>query len=120
MNIEEFITESITGIVNGLSQASASIKEQGAIINPMIDINGFMESSSSHRMGAAPKGRKVQNVEMTVAVSASETDNGGHGSIGINVVGFQAGLSTSDTSSNNSSVSTIKFNVPIAFPVGDQ
>ncbi|PPL04906.1 hypothetical protein [Parapedobacter indicus] len=116
MNIEEFISESIKGIVSGITTASTEIKSNGAIINPLVDINGFMEITEGRSV--APIGRKVQEVEMTVAVTASDNETSGQGKVGINVVGFSAGFSTGDSGSQNSTVSTIRFNVPIAFPVG--
>lgn len=114
MGIEDFIANSISGIITGLNKSAESLKNTGAIINPNMDVNGFMDTPGSRSI--APKSRKVQEIEFNMAVSVNESETDGDGRIGINIVGFNASLGSGSSNVQNNTVSSVKFSVPIAFP----
>lgn len=111
MEIKEFVATVLKDIVYGLNDASQSFFETktGAIINPM------MTGERSVRTDGGGS-RLIQQVEMTIAVTVSDSKEKG-GDAGIKVALFSAGLASAEAT-RNSTVSTVKFAVPIAFPVG--
>lgn len=113
MEIKDFISNAISEIVAGIEKAADDLKNKGVLINPIVDLNGFVNTSET----ATRSGRKVQQIEMSIAVTIGDSVNSG-GKIGLNVLGFGADLETGNNIQTNNSVSSIKFYIPIAFPVG--
>lgn len=111
MEIQEFVSTVIIDIVKGINKASEELKDSGARINPTIKAHDIAieEGHKGHR--------SIQHIEMSIAVTVGDTRDKG-GKAGINVAGFSAEVLAGKSSAINSSVSTVKFVVPIAFPVG--
>lgn len=106
MELKEFIKKSLRDIVLGISEAQEELKETGAIINPSameIDNNGIKTISPEGN----GNGRLIQKVEMTLAVSSKKLSGG---ALNIEVLGFEA-------KNKSENVSTLKFNIPVSFPV---
>lgn len=116
MNISDFISESIIGVVEGVKAASEALKEQNVKLNPPMDSGGFIQTDGTRSI--TPKQLKVQSIEMSIAVTTSDQSSGVSGKAGVSVLGFNAGLDTGGNTTLNSTVSNIKFSVPIAFPQG--
>jgi len=93
MELKDFVSQTITSIIEGVREAQASAQD-GAYVNPV--------------MAARP-------IEFDVAVTVTETTEKKGGG-GIAVAGFIKAEGGGLTSSANSSVSRIKFHVPVTLP----
>ncbi len=108
MELQEFITETITQIVNGVTNAQKKLKDTGCVINPYA-------SDMEHRI-MTPKNNKVravQKIKMNIVLSLSEK-NGGKKGIGVAKI-INAGFSN-ENSNESSEVTSVQFEIPIAFP----
>jgi hypothetical protein len=101
MNLEDFVKESLAQIFRGVKGAAAVALATGAAIDP-------------RQYGTVTRtddvGRTIQNIAFDVAVTVTETDDvkGGISVMGIGVKGTTSELS--------STVSRIKFRVPVTLP----
>lgn len=113
MEIKEFVSTVIIQVVTGLNTAKEQLKENdsGAIINPAVGGDGNVHNDTW------PPRRLIQQIEMSIAVTATDSHNIG-GKAGLNIAVFSAEISGAKVSASNSTVNTVKFTVPIAFPVG--
>jgi hypothetical protein len=113
INLQEFVTESLVQIVEGVKTAQVRVSETGAKINPD---NYYFDGTRYrfHPSGYSENEEFGQLVDFDVAVTAVDKGDlkGGIGVVGgvINL-GYKAekGLETS-------SVSRIKFSVPVFLP----
>ncbi len=100
MDLETFIAETLRQIVKGVKTAQEHEDCKGGQINPYLD----RERSIS-----------IKQIEFDVALTVTEgTEKQGKGNLGIASV-FGVGGQASSTSAN-SSVSRIKFEVPVVLP----
>jgi len=108
MDLKEFIKSAMVDIVTGVEDAKTELgNQQNHICPPMgpayadkfsIALNGF-------------NGLYYQQIEFDIAVTAeNKSDNGAKA--GIKVLGLEANLGSGMTS-NNSTLSRIKFHVPL-------
>lgn len=104
MDLKEFVKTSLIEILGGVKEAQAAVREEDGSINP--------PHYGQPKGLTVPGGVELQYVDFDVAVTASE---GSELSGGISVVGIGAKGSTAELSS---SVSRIKFRVPVGLPVG--
>lgn len=108
MDLETFIAETLRQIVKGVKTAQQSEDCKGSYINPcgtVVTMKGDFHSSTP------PKAR---NIEFDVAVTAVE---GTEKKSGIGVVTGVFGIGGQAASNvTNSSVSRIKFDVPVILP----
>jgi hypothetical protein len=117
MNLQDFIKEALVQIARGIEGAAAELKDSKAVVNPRNvqtlevphgDIYGFVDTETKFL-------KAVQKVEFDVAVSAS-TGSATKGGIGIMVGAIGLG-SQGKSESRDSSVSRIKFQVPMVLPM---
>ncbi len=107
MELQQFVTETLIQIVEGVQDAKADVRSAGGEINPELMSAGKDQMvSTSNRM--------VQLVDFDVAVTVSE-GTGTKGGGGIFVGAFGLGAQGESTAAS-SSVSRIKFQVPISLP----
>jgi hypothetical protein len=112
MKLQEFVTETLREIVTGVKAAQQYADAQGAKINPPSRKLGELKSM---RIVDASTGQLLRDVEFDVAVTFTE-GTVAEGGAGIFVAGLGLGAKgKSDTSS--SSVSRIRFAVPVSLPV---
>lgn len=117
MNLREFVGQTLSEIVQGVSDAQVSLGDLGKGICPPIFTTASMpELMKKHLFTGGDK--LVQLVEFDVAVTVEKgTDTKG----GIGVFVGSIGLGTQGASSaSNSSISHIKFTVPISLPSKNQ
>ncbi len=114
LNLEDFIAQSLVQIVNGVVESQKRIAELGGKINP----TGYVVQPSGQlnwdKSGYGTQHEIGQVVEFDVAVVAGENKDikGGMGVFVSGVtVGYQAGKSK-----ENSSVSRVRFSVPLFLP----
>jgi hypothetical protein len=110
MKLQEFIAETLKAYIAGVKDAQEYAAEYDARVNPPT-LPG--DTRVQRRQSDAPQ--DVQDVEFDVAVTSSEgsTTKGG---AGIFVAAIGMGVQAkADTT--NSSISRIKFKVPVGLPV---
>jgi len=99
MELQDFIGETLKQIISGVKNAQESAIELGAKVNP--------------RGGSTVE---MRNIHFDVAVSTSEgTETKGGIGVFVNPVGSVGSQDQSDVA--NSSMSRIKFSVPVKLPV---
>jgi len=110
MELNTFVTQTITQIAEGVSQVQEKIDKFSAIVNPpgIIDLNGIVIISD--RSGY----RTAQNIEFDVSLTETEsTQAGGQVGVFFGSVGI-GGHGKTEVGSN--AVNRVKFSVPIALP----
>lgn len=114
MELKDFISNALTQIVEGVQEAQGKVTVLGAEINP--SVMGGIDYVAKHGGGMETRnGNYAQIVEFDVAVTASE-GKGTTGGIGI-VAGVINLGSSGQSTSENTSVSRLKFKVPVALPM---
>ncbi|MEE9131239.1 MAG: hypothetical protein V3T84_14560 [Phycisphaerales bacterium] len=114
MELQEFITESLTQILTGVKAAEERAGEHGGVINPRV------RSPGGDKRPVIVSGtglRPAETVHFDVAVTVVE---GTQAKAGIGVVAGVFGIGAKGSSTaESSSISRLKFSVPIAFPFMD-
>lgn len=103
MELDKFVTQTLTMISKGVNDAKSKCNDFGAIIN---------DAPSSLSPGTGMYGtneKLIQTVEFDVAITTEDASNG-EGKISVLGVGLGGGTSSKDTLT-----SRIKFNVPVSF-----
>ncbi len=103
MELKEFITQTLIQIQEGVQGAISALPQGPGVINPVF-------SENPNDIGVD----NIQNVEFDVAVTVTDKMSGG-GKAGIKVFAIELGGDGSK-SVEQSSVSHIKFTVPIVPP----
>ena len=111
MNLREFVSESITQLMQGVQDADKKAKEMDSIVNPII--HGPRADAPANIL---PKGNSsaIFYVDFDIAVTATEKDEIG-GDAGLKVAGI-GGQLRGATGSENSQLSRMKFTLPITLP----
>lgn len=111
MNLEEFVAESLTQIVNGIVKAQAGVSDTPALINPHM-----RSTSGEHTIGEAEGrgGQPVSYVAFDVAVTTTKA-TGTKSGIGILVGSIGLG-SQGKTDKSKGSESRIQFKIPVLLP----
>ncbi|WP_417602023.1 hypothetical protein [Pararhodobacter oceanensis] len=108
MNLQEFITQTIEGIVDATSQLQKKYETEGIIINPPIsdtDRDSFREGSDLHTF------RRIEIIEFDVAVTAASESVGG-GKAGLRIFSAEAGLEGKHER-RSEEISRVRFSIPI-------
>ncbi len=107
MELQEFISESLSQIINGIEDAQAKLKDQTKF-HPVIYHPG---------QNTSPAFNVTEHVEFEVIVNA---ESGSSASAGgkINVFSLSIGAGAEDIS-KNTQMNKIKFSVPISFCRGE-
>lgn len=116
MNLQEFITQALVQIASGIAEADERLSDVGSIVNPRhVTGAGNDKNNVYGYISEEPKYlRAVHSVDFDVAVTAVE---GKETKGGIGIVVGAIGLGSQGRSEESStSVSRIKFRVPIALP----
>ncbi len=113
MDLQEFISQTLIQIVNGVTDAQNIESEKGAKISP--SLSGSAEYAAEHGFLKSDAG-PAQIVQFDVAITAKE-GTGTKGGIGV-VAGIVSLGSTGQSNTENSSVSRVKFSVPVTLPNG--
>jgi hypothetical protein len=108
MDLKEFTKETITQIVSAVREANEQINDFGASI-PTDYFQGS-KAITSFKDGE----KNIIDIEFDVAVSAVESANVGGGA-GIKVAAFNIGLGT-NSQNENSTLSRVKFTLPLVLP----
>lgn len=118
MNLEDFISATLTQIAHGIESASNNLEASNALISPRniqpvpkneFKIYGYLESREQSKYL-----RVVEQIEFDVALTASKGE-GKKGGIGVMVGSIGLGVQ-GRKEEENSSVSRVKFRVPMVLP----
>ncbi|EGR1752928.1 hypothetical protein ACEUKD_08695 [Vibrio diabolicus] len=103
MELDKFVSKTLSMISKGVSEAQVECEEYGAVINDA--------PSRMHReTGVYGSNASImQNVEFDVAIMTEDTSNG-EGKISVMGIGVGGGTQSKDTYT-----SRVKFNVPVSF-----
>lgn len=115
MELSKYISTTLTEIVNGITDAQEKIKDSGAVINPkaydyeptnvigITKVDGLMV--------------EINKVDFNVVIEANDGESG---KSGVSVIAgvFGAGAAI-ENKSDSKSINSIKFSIPILFPVDD-
>lgn len=113
MELKEFIIETLSQIIDGVSEVQEKYKGKDVLINPDNYTGTNGEYSLPPKSGCYVPSPKVQHINMDIALTV--TENAGQKSgIGIAKI-ISAGIS-SETNAQNSTVSKVKFEIPICLP----
>jgi len=112
MNLKEFVSETLTQIIEGVKDAQEKAKKYGSQVNPYLWKNvGNLER---HNLVETNSGEITQMIDFDVALTtAAGTET--KGGIGIFAGGIGLG-SSEQLNAENASVSRVKFKVPITLP----
>jgi len=111
MNLEEFVSQTLVQIVSGVRAAQAEAKAHGAEVNP--HLTGAAEQLGKHGFIWA-SGGAAQIVQFDVALTVAE-GTGTKGGIGVFAGAVSLG-SSGQSKLESSSVSRVKFSVPLTLP----
>jgi len=109
MNLKEFITETISAIVDASSDLQDKYAKDDVVINPP---SGGSNEYAIHIKDPRYAMRRVKNISFDVAVSAASKTTGG-GEAGIKVLSVGIGAK-GEKAASSEKVSRVKFEIPIA------
>jgi hypothetical protein len=110
MHLDDFVAESLKQIIKGVAAAQEFGNAQNAKINP---VTARFHSSTEGQAFCQETGVPLQHVEFDVAVTVSEEQSSSNGNTTVGAISISP---VSVNSTQNSSISRIKFNVPILLP----
>lgn len=111
MEIRDFISETLSAIVEGIKDAQPKVQEAGGAVNPKGC--SYLNASSGTIMHKETT-RIGQDVEFDIAVTVEEKTQSG-GDMGVSIPIMKASFGGgSETQSGN--VNRVKFKVPVIFP----
>lgn len=114
VDLKQFISTTIKAIAESTIDLQDELSAKGVVINPMSDhesSQSILEESSAYQF------RRVINVDFDVALTVSDSQQGG-GHASIKVMSLEIGGS-GDKNISKESVSRVKFSMPIALSVED-
>jgi len=111
MNLEDFVAETLKQVVNGVQKAQEFAQTRNACINP---VSARMTSSQQSQHYDMNTGVPLQNIEFDVGITVTETNSKQEDST---TVGSVTVSPQGASESQNSSISRIRFSVPILLPL---
>lgn len=114
MELQDFITETIKSITNGVINAQEFDTENGTLVNP---IGGPYDKLSEHSLIIKGNGggqKAITKIDFDIAVTVSSEDTTKVGG-GLKIQIFNADASTASNITNQTT-SRIKFQVNVALP----
>lgn len=112
MDLQEFVTQTLTQIVEGVRESQIRTKDLGAKVNP--HLNSPHSEMGKQGFLHAGGGQVAQVVQFNVALSVIE-GTGTKAGIGIFAAAISLGAS-GESKAESSSISRVKFSVPLSLP----
>ncbi len=114
MELKEFITQTLININQGIIDAQKQSKDSGIIINP----KNIRKRDSSVYEFYNGISATIQEIEFNIVVNVTE---GNDSKIAVGAFsGLLSGGVSNSNKNNNSTQTTIKFNLPVQFPSNDE
>lgn len=115
MELKDFISNTIEQISLGILEASKKCNQYGVIVNPNITIGEQGDFCISKQPEHVNIQRRVQLIDMDIAVTVIESEEGKiEGKLGVSFIGV-GGKSQEGKSTSNES--RVKFSIPVCLPV---
>lgn len=112
MDLQQFISQTLVQIVSGVKDAQKETNDTGAKINP--SIHSSEASMAKHGILSSSMHEVAHIVEFDVALTVVE-GTGTKGGIGVFAGAVTLG-SSGQSKAENTSVSRVKFSVPVSLP----
>lgn len=114
MELKEFITQTLININQGIIDAQEQTKESGIKINP----KNIRKRDSGTYDASNGNSATIQEIEFNIVVNVTE---GNDSKIAVGAfTGLLSGGVSNTNQNNNSTQTTIKFNLPVQFPSNDE
>ncbi len=110
MQLDEFVSQTLKQVIDGVSSAQQYGKSKNANINPS---TARMDGKAAGYSFCVETGIPLQDIEFDVAVTVSESNESSDGDANVGAISV---TSLNQSTSQSSSVSRIKFKVPILLP----
>lgn len=110
MQFDDFVSQTLKQIIDGVSTAQEYARSKRANINPS---SARFHSSTEGSIFCQNTGIPLQNVEFDVAVTVAESQKNNNGNPSVGEISV---TSSNEATTQNSSVSRIKFKVPVLLP----
>src|SRR5215472_2249160 len=115
MQLKDFIRDTLVQIVDGVIEAQGQVKQKGAIVAPDTSRGVLEQSKPKSGFTVTKHGHHLTFVEFDVALTEADS-TATKGGIGVLFGAINLG-SAGESSERTSSLSRIKFEVPIVLPV---
>ena len=115
MELSEFVKQSLTQIVAGVKASQDEIRNQGGYVNPAVFASSPGNVGTTH-FGSVDDGQNVLLVDFDVAVTITDTIEGGVGGK-LSVASLFKVEAGGKGSTASEATSRIRFKVPLALPV---
>jgi len=112
MDLKEFIKTALIDIVEGIEDAKLELDKKNTYICPPM---GPAYIDKFHIKLNSFNGMYYQQAEFDIAITAENRTDGG-AKAGVKVAGFIEANMGKNTALNNSTVSRVKFHVPLGLP----
>lgn len=110
MELKDFITETLTQMMEGVKNAQEKAKGFGAIVNPPSP----HKKESTIDYGDLGEYQRIQTIEFEVSLTSTSTSDSQKGiSVAFAGIGAKGGKENTE---QNSIVNKIRFDIPIALP----
>jgi len=114
MELKEFITQTLININQGIIDAQEQTKDSGIKINP----KNIRKRDSGNYDVYNGNSATIQEIEFNIVVNVAE---GNDSKIAVGAfTGLLSGGVSNTNQNNNSTQTTIKFNLPVQFPSNDE
>ena len=120
LSLKDFVRDAVSDIISGISEAQEKISDnniEGSITAKLIPNYENTVSGEKRSAYYRDTGQPIDQIDFDIAVTTADTSSA-EGSTGIQVVGFRLG-GKADQSSEQSSISRVRFKVPVAWPTLD-
>jgi hypothetical protein len=115
VELNEFVKETLSQIVKGVKESQDEIRGQGGYANPAVFASAPGKESAMH-FGSVSDGQNVLLVDFDVAITVSDSQEGGvGGKLSVASI-FKLEASSKGTTASEST-SRIRFKIPLALPV---
>ena len=111
MELKDFVSQTLTQIIEGVKESQIKASELGGIVSPCLTSN---HSEMGKQGILSASGRAAQIVQFDVALTVVE-GTGTKGGIGVFAGAINLG-SSGESKAESTSVSRIKFSVPVVLP----
>ena len=114
MELKDFITQTLININQGIIDAQKQTNNSGILINP----KNIRKRDSGIYEEYSGNSATIQEIEFNIVVNVTE---GKDSKIAVGAfTGILSGAASNSNQNNNSTQTTIKFNLPVQFPSNDE
>lgn len=113
MEVKDFVRETLIQISKGITEAEETISGLGGIVNPPMHAT----QNSNNHAGQIEQGRNVYTVDFNIVVEISKEKEG---NAKLSVISMFNAEGNAKLAQSNSTVNTISFAIPIAYPINEK